>query len=221
MGLKHTPSHYLRWLVLLIGDLHQPLHWLREHNYGADLKVRYEGKEFTLLEFWEKELPKRFHELPSVEHMENKYKARVSGWEHQLPTELFREWAKETADVVCHQVYAAMEVKQDDGSRKIQKDKVFELPPEIFLRWLDLAQDLTELGSQRLAFVLLDVLEHYKHKQHHKDGRGRHHHIHKHRSTWLQNLGKNAGIAAILVPALLISLCLLERRGARPVHKVI
>merc|ERR1719210_2851002 len=24
-----TPSNFLRWLVILVGDLHQPLHWLR------------------------------------------------------------------------------------------------------------------------------------------------------------------------------------------------
>merc|ERR1719487_1055145 len=40
--LKKVPSKfqdksfYLRWLAILVGDLHQPLHWLHEHSYGKD-----------------------------------------------------------------------------------------------------------------------------------------------------------------------------------------
>merc|ERR1719329_1123727 len=31
----HNPEHFLRWMVALMGNLHQPLHWLSEHDYGA------------------------------------------------------------------------------------------------------------------------------------------------------------------------------------------
>merc|ERR1719160_2040383 len=55
---EQTPAHYLRWLVMLLGDMHQPLHWLREHDFGNDIKVRYKGEEFSLRSFWEVEIPK-------------------------------------------------------------------------------------------------------------------------------------------------------------------
>lgn len=41
----------LRWLVALLGDLHQPLHWFQEYNYGRDLEITtkvnyvYEGMQ--------------------------------------------------------------------------------------------------------------------------------------------------------------------------------
>merc|ERR1711879_199225 len=43
------PSTYLRWLATLIGDLHQPLHWLGDHRYGKDLTVVYNGRQQSLL----------------------------------------------------------------------------------------------------------------------------------------------------------------------------
>lgn len=43
--------HLLRWLVALLGDLHQPLHWFQEYNYARDMEIAtkvnyvYEGMQ--------------------------------------------------------------------------------------------------------------------------------------------------------------------------------
>merc|ERR1712087_706223 len=108
-SVEHEPSHYLRWLAVLIGDLHQPLHWLKEKNYGRELKVEYQGKEHTLLSFWEDYLPEHLPAPPTIDEMQKQYEERAPKWWDTLPTELFRDWAKETASVLCEQVYGAIQ----------------------------------------------------------------------------------------------------------------
>merc|ERR1740130_683868 len=34
-----NPAFHLKWLTILVGDLHQPLHWLHEHSYGKDIVI--------------------------------------------------------------------------------------------------------------------------------------------------------------------------------------
>jgi len=194
---ERKPSHYLRWLSILLGDLHQPLHWLREKDYGREIKVIYKEEEYTLLSFWEEYIPRHLSTMPSSSTLKDEYNSRSQAWLHTLPTELFRDWAKETAETVCNQVYGAMEVNHADGTRQI--DSPFQLNDELFQRWLSIANRLTTLGGQRLAFVLNDIIEHKKHKAALKEGRGRHHR----KKNWAANLGTNAGIAVIVVPSLL------------------
>jgi len=204
---EKMPQHYLRWLMILLADLHQPLHWLREHGvvtgYGESVKVKYEGQEYSLLEFWETEIPKRFHPMPSPERLKTLYDERAPSWQGKLPTELFREWAKEHADVVCHQVYAAMEVGKDE-ERHVASP--YELTEDVFQRWLELASELTELAGQRTAWLLLDLLEHRRHHHALKLGKGRLHH----RVPWTNHAQKNFLIGIIVVPLIILGIRFLE-----------
>lgn len=104
--LELGTSQYLRWLIILIGDLHQPLHWLKEHDYGKEQEIHYKGEKYNLLDFWESFVtarpPRTFPDLPSKETIEAEYAKEHHHWMHLRPTELFREWAKEVAASVCH-----------------------------------------------------------------------------------------------------------------------
>jgi hypothetical protein len=206
-SMELTPAHYLRWLVGLIGDLHQPLHWLAQHDYGRDITIVYKDRPYKMLEFWENELPLHLPEISDAKTLQEQYDEREHVWGHRLPTELFRIWAKESAEVVCSQVYQGMEVNHADGSRKI--DDPYHLDEEVLQRWAKIANDFTTLAGERVAFVLLDVLEHKRHKAGHKDGRG---HRHRHKRH-MRNLGINILVAVILVPLLLKCLWWHEKQG--------
>lgn len=199
-SMELTPAHYLRWLSVLIGDLHQPLHWLRQHDHGRKINLLYKSKPYNLLTFWEEEIAQHLPPVPSAKILQEQYEEREHSWSHKLPTELFRLWAKETAEVVCSQVYQIMEVNHADGTRKI--DDPFHVSEEILQRWVKIANDFTTLAGERLAFVLLDILEHKRHKAAHHQGRGLRHRRKRH----LRNLAINAGVAAFLVPAILMLL---------------
>ncbi|CAE7819604.1 nucS [Symbiodinium sp. CCMP2456] len=163
-------AFYLRWLTTLVGDLHQPLHWLAENSFGADVKIVYQGEEHSLLSFWEEHLPKKLPEIPSMTMLDLEYKAQYHQWGHRLPPELFRQWAGEMADKVCNEIYGPMYVNHADGSRKIESP--FQLSEELFSNWVKLADQMIQEGGERLALVFLDIIEHRRHKAAQKEGRG-------------------------------------------------
>lgn len=172
---EQTPAHFLKWLVILLGDMHQPLHWLHEHEYGKSVMVRYKEKEYTLLDFWEDYLPNHLkNKLPtnlgqSGPFMIDKdFGQHSKAWAHKVPTELFREWAKEVAERVCGDVYHPMTVNHADGTRV---DSPFTLTDAVFDKWVALAEELLQLAGERLGFVLNEIIEHKRHKDAHKDGR--------------------------------------------------
>lgn len=209
---EKTPPYFLRWLVILLGDLHQPLHWLHEYDFGKEVKVSYKGETFDLQTFWEREIIKKLKPLPRDIGVKKKgpipptdtdkdYQVRVKEWEHKLPTELFQNWAEEAAQKVCSEVYAEMEVNHADGKREMQGrgDKPFEIPDELYGKWQNLAEGLIKEAGERIAFVLQDILEHRRHKIAHKLGRG---HVHRTMSA-SSNFFWNVAMAAMIVPSFL------------------
>lgn len=201
-------SSYLRWLVTLLGDLHQPLHWLRLHDYGRTIQVAFRGETYTLLQFWEDFLPKNLPPMPEEDKLLRDYENKRPGWWDTLPPELFRTWARDTAETLCTQVYGEMEVNHADGTRRI--DSPFKLDEELFTRWAKLANGFTVQAGQHIAYVLQDILEHKKHKAFTVDGRGRHHR----RKRPMQNFLSNLLLGGITVPSLLFAFRWHERAGS-------
>lgn len=201
------PSNYLRWLVALIGDLHQPLHWLREHSYGGKIKVQFRDQQYTLLSLWEELIPQHLPPPKSPAQLQKHYQEQSPAWWDKMPPELFREWARDTAQRVCQDVYSSIKSNNTDGSAGI--DSPFKLEEDVFLRWVRLAQEFTTLGGERLAFILNDILEHKRHKVAHREGRGRFHR----RKSWTRSLAINGLISVVVVPLLLSMLCLHAQTG--------
>merc|ERR1719188_2238060 len=82
-------------------------------------------------------------------------------WQQKVPTELFRDWAKEAAEKVCTDVYAPMTVNHADGTRV---ESPFTLSDSLFESWVKMAEALMTQAGERLAFVLNDIIEHKRHK---------------------------------------------------------
>merc|ERR1712217_578328 len=171
---------------------------------GKKIQISYEGDTHTLLSFWEDIIPKRLRQrYPSIDASLQHYSQRSPQWSLKTPPELFRDWARESAEVVCHQVYAALEVKLEDGTQGIDENNPFVLNEELLQRWLQLAEDLSNLAGQRTAFILRDILEHGTHRAAAREGRGRHRSRHRIRHGWAWSLAANAVIAMVLVPFIL------------------
>jgi len=194
------PSQFLRWLAMLIGDLHQPLHLQRGSNdFGRRIKVTYQGSEYSLFQFWE-DLPKKLYAMPSQDVLQRQFESRAPGWWDKRPTELFRQWMNETSQVLCSQILALVEATASDGANEAAEGaSPIAISEENFQRWRQLAEDLTTLAGQRLAFLLSDILVHRKHRHAHKEGRGHGHHKKNAGTCFLTNVG----IAAVLIPGLL------------------
>eukprot|EP00933_Yihiella_yeosuensis_P053567 TRINITY_DN51817_c0_g1_i1.p1 TRINITY_DN51817_c0_g1~~TRINITY_DN51817_c0_g1_i1.p1 ORF type:complete len:370 (+),score=57.92 TRINITY_DN51817_c0_g1_i1:107-1111(+) len=194
------PPQYLRWMAILIGDLHQPLHWLSEWDYGRKLKVSWKGNEYSLNQLWEDVIINHANPLPSNKALKKHYKDWQPKYWNKVPPQLFREWAKEVAQRVCTQVYGGLGLHGQGKNALHDPDsgEALELDDETFQSWVRLAEELTSEAGERLAFIFEDILEHYKHKMAIKLGRG---HIKK---SWTKDLGINAALAVIVVPSLLL-----------------
>jgi len=203
MGGGSTQS-YLRSIASLIADVHQPLHWLREKDYGREVTVIYKEEQYSLFNFWEEKLPDLLPPLPKghqlLQKVDAKYREEAARWGDRLPTEDFWDWAKVVAEKLCTEVYAAMEVNHADGTREIEQP--FKVDEALLQKWMSLAEDFTSQAGIRLAFVLNDILEHRRHKVATKEGRGMHH---RHKN-WRKNLAINFGLALLVVPVTLLAL---------------
>jgi hypothetical protein len=166
---EQTPADYLKWIVILVGDLHQPLHWLKDHDHGKDVKIRYKDTEYTLQQFWEDYLPNHLEQTRDAFIDEKVFSVHAKVWAHKLPTELFRDWAAEVAEKLCTDVYAPMTVNHADGRRV---ESPFTLNDELFEKWVKMAEELLQLSGERLAFVLNEIIEHKRHKEAGREGRG-------------------------------------------------
>merc|ERR1712186_170963 len=110
--------------------------------------------------------------MPTQSEMEAQYKILETTAGETSPVELFREWGKEVAPIACNNVYSRIEVDHENGTRTIQSG--FQLREDLYYEWLGIAESLIHKAGQHVAFVLIDLLEHHKHKIAFKEGRGRH-----------------------------------------------
>uniref|UniRef100_A0A7S4Q1K0 Uncharacterized protein n=1 Tax=Alexandrium monilatum TaxID=311494 RepID=A0A7S4Q1K0_9DINO len=194
----------LRWLVILLGDMHQPLRWLRAHDYGREVQLRYKGQTYSLLSFWEEYLPQQLAE-PNWNHLKRSFHKHQGHYLERLPATHFRNWARDHATAACSLIYAPLE--QAGGVTSAGQEPL-ELEEELFAKWQRLATELISVAGQRVAVVLLDVLRHDKHRTAYKEGHSPYH-------PWLlatpTGFALNALIALPVVPGVLGLFLLHER----------
>lgn len=206
-GIELTPAHYLRWLIALIGDMHQPLHMLRQYNYGRDIKVEYEGQVHTMLSFWEDFIPKRLPPLPDEKVLQKQLHKGMERFFLKTPIEHFRTWAREAATSVCTQVYGKLGVLNATSL-----DTPFKLSEKQYQEWLKLAGDFTRVAGLRTMETLLDIVKHERHKVAHKHGQAKYH---KNSLRFPWGFCKNFCVAVVLVPFLLLAFHCHQKHGVR------
>lgn len=191
---EKTKANYLRWLVGLVGDMHQPMHWLREKDHGRNVTVIYDGMELSLFDFWETKVVTALPPLKRPGRMPI-FSAAGGKFGHKSPIDNFRDWAEDVASKVCNDIYRPMEENHADGTRSIPTP--FKITESLKQEWINLAEMMTVDAGSRIKHVLTEILEHKKHSAKHHDGRG----IHFKRSrNWRQSLATNLFIAAFVVP---------------------
>jgi len=204
-----TPAMYLRWMTALVADLHQPLHLLRPlEAHGALVKVRHRGKEHSLLSFWEETLPEALPPPPHQHVLDQHFRIELKRWRARgklkTPIELMQLWAREVAAAACKEVYQKVDISGDTP---------FDISEELYSRWLNISHELTWRAGERVAFILLEILQHEEHRLAHKEGRGRWHHTSLLRPVALIY---NFCIGLVVVPLLLGVLMWHERLGRQP-----
>merc|ERR1712098_727018 len=107
---------------------------------------------------FEEYLPAHAEPMPKAKDVDKIFQERAMAWGYMTPPELFRNWAKVSAQAACSVIYEPMEVYQLNGTW--EAGTPFALTEDMYRTWLQHVEAYSALGAERLAFVLQDILEH-------------------------------------------------------------
>ncbi len=158
--LHDLPSHdperltALRFLLHLVGDLHQPLHAADNHDRGGNEVLVLYGRHVvgqSLHGYWDKDTVVRLGGDPEkvARALERRFAAKCKGWASGTPA----EWALESFSVAKDVVYRLGETTAD---RKGQP--VYRLSQRYQSHAATVAGMQLEKAGCRLAMVLNDAL---------------------------------------------------------------
>eukprot|EP00933_Yihiella_yeosuensis_P039196 TRINITY_DN3314_c0_g1_i1.p1 TRINITY_DN3314_c0_g1~~TRINITY_DN3314_c0_g1_i1.p1 ORF type:complete len:394 (+),score=61.25 TRINITY_DN3314_c0_g1_i1:295-1476(+) len=213
-GYAHEHSQeatYLRLLIALLGDLHQPLHWFEWQDYGREIQLEHKGNEYSLLQFWEEVLPSKTEPLSEAKiyELQSDYADFKAEWEkgRKHPIELIQNWASEVSLEICENVIQPMEESVDNNKRKGIDGVEYRLDQQTYQKWVAMTERYLHEGGQRIAWILTDLLHHRRHEKGLKEGRSfwnqwKHHHVVAKHSP--KPFRTNLTVAIFLVPSLLV-----------------
>jgi hypothetical protein len=125
-GVKFTDADALKYLINLIGDLHQPMHLgFESHNSGKEIQVEYRGKTSDLFTFMDSGIAAEVlqHEnqfwwsgWTNVREERQEYAEDQATWK-RLGADSFDKWANETARIVCDTVERLPTTKKPLGKK--------------------------------------------------------------------------------------------------------
>lgn len=207
--LDMPDSYVMRWLLTLVGDIHQPLHFGNQGDKrGENLLVEFRSKKMSFWDYWERELPSSFVKSSNMgDHLKAIQGSKVKS----DPEHFFADWAAETQALAC-KVYGMLGYTKDT---KIDEKTTFPISEDLHTQFEDIMKTQIWRSAERTALLLENVLEHKKVKERIADGRHpvinpRHH---------TGNLGNNAIIAVVFFPMFYLSIMTLEKKAGLHVIK--
>jgi len=165
--MNPTDADSLKFLINLIGDLHQPLHLgFDEGDMGREIKVFFRGNVISLFELFDAAISQAvINDTPNF---------WWSGWTHVTRTrsqfdrdtdewkskgiDLIDKWAAETVHFACTTVY----VNPVTGKNITDElnDGVFRVDESVYSVWKHSTLNQLLIAGARVAIVLNSILQH-------------------------------------------------------------
>lgn len=164
-GIQLTDSDSIKFLINLIGDLHQPMHFgFIEDNLGRDINgimnINGTDERLSLFEIWESGITRKLKiEKPQF---------WFGGWTHILAIrdtfdkelllwkekgiEMIDDWAKESFSIMCNEIY----------SHPISKQPIidhFNVDVTLEFAWLEIFRNRILIAGARLSIILNEILK--------------------------------------------------------------
>jgi len=160
---KLTDADALKYLINLIGDLHQPMHLgFDDDNMGQNITVEFRGKQVSLYDFWDKELAQAvIHDSPGfwwggwthVQRTRSEYEKDAARWKED-GVKMFDEWAEESVKFACGDIY-----KNPVTGKRIGEDGgVFRIDMNLFETWKREMLSKILVAGARTAIVVNSIL---------------------------------------------------------------
>jgi len=166
-GMKLTDADCVKFLINLVGDLHQPMHLaLPEDDAGRNITVLFRGKKMSLFDVWDRELTQTtMHDSPGfwwggwthVQRTRVEYEKDGAQWKKEGIV-LLERWADETAKYLCQSVYT-----NPLTGRKLVDDMhngVYRLDESLYELWKREMLSKMLVAGARTAIVLNSILDH-------------------------------------------------------------
>eukprot|EP01066_Platyproteum_vivax_P008786 Platyproteum_vivax@DN3770_c0_g1_i2.p1 len=160
-SLSLTDSDAVKFLINLIGDMHQPLHiGFTGDDMGRNTTTTYKGEKASLFDIWDRLLVQNaMRERPSfwnggwthVNAIKAEFEKERKEFEEQ-GADIFKAWMQDNLNVACTRVYrnpATAEWLKGDFEVTASHDK----------QWFETLQKRLLLAGARTAIVLNAILE--------------------------------------------------------------
>ncbi|CUV07297.1 unnamed protein product [Cryptosporidium hominis] len=164
-GIQLTDSDSIKFLINLIGDLHQPMHFgFIEDGLGREIKgmmsINGTNERLSLFEIWESGIARKLKtEKPQF---------WFGGWTHILAIrdifdkelllwkergiEMIDDWAKENFEIVTNEIYFHPISKQPIIDN-------FNVDVTLEFAWLEIFRSRILIAGARLSIILNDILK--------------------------------------------------------------
>ncbi|CEM27184.1 unnamed protein product [Vitrella brassicaformis CCMP3155] len=205
-GIHFTDADCLKYLINLIGDLHQPLHvGFKASDMGRAINGTFKNKPHSLYEIWDTTLTQTMMaERPGfwyggwthVNSVKSQYENDKKEWAEK-DFELFERWASESLQVACNKVYK-------DPTQNVRLVPDFKTTPHMERQWGQEMQQRILTAGARLVIVLNSILEQQEAKKLRQGSgvevQGEEEHKAKPRvPAWVRNLGTNLIIIVVVL----------------------
>lgn len=173
-GIKLTDADCLKYLITLMGDMAQPLHFGTSFtDMGRNITVEFRGTKTNLYELWDKEMTQAVIKAQPgfwwggwthVQRTRVEYEKDSEQFKKEHETLLSR-WADESAKFLCESVYrnplTGKQILEELDSRG-----VFKLSEDLFETWKREMLSRMLVAGARTAIVLNSILHHREGKLH-------------------------------------------------------
>lgn len=168
-GVKLTDADCLKYLINLLGDLHQPLHLgFDEGDIGKNTSVMFRGRSMTLFDVWDEELTQAvMKDSPGfwwggwthVQRTRSEFEKDNARWKAE-GVKMLDEWASESLKFACEDVYRNPISKKLVSEEAKEHGGVFHLDQHLFEVWKREMLSKMLVAGARTAIVLNSILLH-------------------------------------------------------------
>jgi len=168
-GIKLTDADAVKFLINLIGDLHQPMHFgVQGDDLGLKINVTFRGKKVSLYDMWDREITQAvIKDSPGfwwggwthVQRTRIEYDQDGEKWKKE-GINMFDKWANESVKFLCNTVYGNLLAKTgQDVLPETMSSGNFHVDEVLFESWKrELLSRLLVAGA-RTAIVLNSILQ--------------------------------------------------------------
>ncbi|CAK9020241.1 unnamed protein product [Durusdinium trenchii] len=167
-GIKFSDADFLKMLINLVGDLHQPLHvGYANDNSGRKVLVKFRGQTMSLYDVWDHAISEVVRTQESnfwlggwthVRAVNSEWDTDKKKWKEDGPFKSFERWLDEAVQFTCSKAYVHPTTGKKLAGPNAESGPV-EIDEAAYQEWRHLWLRQILIAGERTAIVLNDILD--------------------------------------------------------------